>query len=508
MCLCGEDKNMAEHQISIEEAEENLLACAAFLAEDIKSADGHAEAMKEIIPRYLEKGDVDLAAGLANTVADPFVRDRLLSNVADKCAAIDDDEYAFQLVEAIEDDGLQAEAKERIAIRKAVIGEFDKALEIAATLDHPSQALGVIAYHLTVNNREAEAQETLSRIEYPAAKVNALQFIAEHYEKNNQTEKANAVLDEAVISAEETDFPEEKVRVLQYIAEHYRGNGRNDKAIETFDKAKTIAETIDGIHRDNLLAGIALGFLRAGSIDLADRTLDLVGDNTQLASCLVGFSQGFFDKGETDEALETLEEAYAILKSQKDAEIRDSRARFALLGTVAVRFAKFGKAERSIEIAQENVSEDEQMSALAQIAQVCTLQSKDELARQAEKAMVDDAQKMFALIGMSDAKNQLGEREKAVALLNEAATLCETVPQLPSRVAAYNELSKRLNDYGETAKARSLFHESLETIAEIRAENTRAVALSQLADIYDQENFALTDAEKAILQTMIRKAEW
>ena len=496
-----------EHQISIEQAEENLLSCAAFLAEDIKSADGHAEAMKEIIPRYLEKDDVDLAAALADTVADPFTRDRLLSNVADKCAAIGDDEYAFQLVEAIEDNGLQAEARERIAIRKASIGEFDKAFEIAAALDHPSQALGVIAYHLTLNNREEEARETLSQIEYPAAKVSALQSIAEHYEKNSQMEKANAALDQAVIAAEETDFPEEKVRVLQYIAEHYRGNGRNDRAIETFEKAKTIAETIDGVHRDNLLAGIALGFLRAGSIDLADRTLDLVGDNTQVASCLVGFSQEFFDKGEREEALETLEEAYAILKSQKDSEIRDSAARFSLLRTIAVQFAKYDKAERGIEIAQENISEQEQMSALANIAQVCTLQGGDDLARQAEKAMTDEARRMFALIGMSDAKNQLGERENAVALLNEAATLCETVPQLPSRVTAFNELSKRFQDYGESEKARSLFHESLETIAEIRAENTRAVALSQLSEIYDEENFALTDNEKATLQTMIRKAE-
>lgn len=494
---------MTEHQISIEEAQENLLSCAAFLAEDIKSADGQAEAMKEIIARYLEKGDVDLAAGLADTVADPFVRDRLLSNVADKCAALDDDEYAFQLIEAIEDYGLQAEAKERIAIRKASIGEFDKAFEIVATLDHPSQALGIIAFHLTVNNREAEAQETLARIEYPAAKVNALQFIAEYYEKNSQKEQANATLDEAVIAADEIDFPEEKVRILQYIAEHFRGNGRNDRAIETFDKAKTIAEGIDGIHRDNLLANIALGFLRAGSVDLADRTLDLVGDNTQVASCLVGFSQEFFEKGDADEALETLEEANAILKSQKDAEIRDSMARFALLGTVAVQFAKFGKAERAIEIAQANISESDKMSSLANIAQVCTMQGKDESARQAVAAIADDAQKMFALIGISDAKNELGERENAIAFLHEAATLCETVPQLASRSAAYNELSKRLNEYGETAKARELSHENLETIAEIRAEHTRAVALVQLADIYEKENFTLTDAEKAILQKMI-----
>ncbi|MGI8638635.1 MAG: hypothetical protein ACR2MG_01565 [Pyrinomonadaceae bacterium] len=39
-------------------------------------------------------------------------------------------------------------------------------------------------------------------------------------------------------------------------------------------------------------------------------------------------------------------------------------------------------------------------------------------------------------------------------------------------------------------------------------ESVRAVTLSQLADIYERENFTLTDAEKAVLQTIIRKAEW
>nr|MDQ3042587.1 hypothetical protein [Acidobacteriota bacterium] len=120
-----------EHQISIEEAKGNLLACAAFLAENIKSSDGHSEAMKEIIPRYLEKDAVDLSAELADTVSDPFTRDRLLMLVAEKCAAIDDDEYAFQLIEAIEDYGTQAQAREHIALQKSAKGDYAKALEIA-----------------------------------------------------------------------------------------------------------------------------------------------------------------------------------------------------------------------------------------------------------------------------------------------------------------------------------------------------------------------------------------
>src|SRR3982751_3566011 len=107
---------MDEHFISRDDAEQDLLTAAAFLAENIKSADGHAEAMKAIVPIYLAAGNVDLAAELANGVTEPYSRDRLLIQVAEKCAALDDDEYASQLADAIEDDGMRGQAIERIAL--------------------------------------------------------------------------------------------------------------------------------------------------------------------------------------------------------------------------------------------------------------------------------------------------------------------------------------------------------------------------------------------------------
>jgi hypothetical protein len=137
------------HSISIEEAQNNLLSCAAYLSEGIRSADGHSEALKAIVPHYVERGDVDLAA----TVDDPFVRDRLLMLVAEKCAAIDDDEYAFQLSDAIEEFGMREAARERIVLQKSLKGEFEKALEIADGLTHKSDALAIIAV-----NQAAQSQ--------------------------------------------------------------------------------------------------------------------------------------------------------------------------------------------------------------------------------------------------------------------------------------------------------------------------------------------------------------
>jgi len=499
---------MAEHQIPIEQAQENLLACAAFLAENIKSSDGHAEAMKEIVARYLEKADVDRSAELANSVDDPFTRDRLLMRVAEKCAAIGDDEYALQLVEAIEDASTQMQAREHLAIQKSIKGDYQKAFEIAESLSHADFVYADIAVHQAESGDETNASNTLEKVDFPNAKTSAFQNIALLNLRNNETAKAVQSLEKALASAEEIEFTEEKVRALNDIGSYFIEANQKDKAIETFDKAKVSAESIDGVHRDSLLANVALGFLQAGTLDLADRTLDLVTDNTQMTVALVGFAREFWQRGEREEALETLEEGYAILKSQRDSEIRDSRARFGLWGTIAVEFARFEKGERAIEIAQEVLDENSQISALSQIAQVCTLQNKDDLARQAVASIGDDAQKMFALIAVSDAHNKIEKKDEALNFLREAETLSETVPQLASRSAALSELAKRFHASGDAKKARQLLRENLETISGIRDKSSRAVTLAQLSDFYEQLGFEINEAEKEILKAMIQKAEW
>ena len=498
---------MAEHLISTTDAQENLLKCAAYLAEGIKSSDGHAEAMRAILPFYLEKKEVDLSAELANSIDDPFMRDRLLTLVAEKCAALDDDEYAFQLVDAIEDSGTQAQARERMALAKSAKGDFEKAFEIADTLDHPDNVLAAIAVNASEDGRAETASDAVEEIEFPYTKVVTLQTLAAQRIEKEEKKEAVELLEKALESAEDIDFTEEKIRALTDVSSHFIDANRRDRAIETLDKAKNAAIELTNVHRDAFLSNIAYGFFRAGTVDLADRTLDLVGDKTQMASCLVGFAREYWAKEERADALETLEEAYAILKSQHEKETRDSRAKFALFGTIAALFASFEKPERAIEIAQEIDNETEQTSALAQIAQIATLKGEDAFAQQAVHAIGEDAQRLAAFIGISDAQKRLDKTEDAVKTLNEAAHLAETVPQLASRSTAFNELAKRFAEYGETARAREITHENLENIAAIRDESSQSVALAALSEIYESNNYELTDAEKQILQGIVRKAD-
>lgn len=499
---------MAEHLIQIEQARNNLLDCAAFLAERIKSRDGYGEAMSEIVPRYLQKSEVDLAAQLADAVQDPFVRDKILIETAAKCAAIGDDEYALQLVESVEDYGLQAQARERIALENAAKGDFERAFEIAGALDHADRTFAGIAAHQTAQNDEANALQTVGRIDFPAAKINALQAVAHSFLEKGDDAKVVELLERAAAAADEIEFPEEKIRALCDTANYFVEAKRNDRAIEIFDRAKTIAERHDSANRDYFLSEIALGFMRAGSLELADRTLDFATDKTQIASTLLGFAQIFWRKGESEDALETVEESYSILKSERDREVRNSRARFTLFGAIAVEFAQFEKSERAIEIAQEIEDETERASALSQIAQVCALQEKEDLMRLAIGAVKEDSERMFALIKVSDAKKRREKTAEAIVILNEAAHLAETVPQLSARSQAFNELAKRFAEYGEIERAREISLENLQTIEQIRDETIRAVSLARLSDVYEAANFELNDAEKSILQLLLRRAEF
>jgi tetratricopeptide (TPR) repeat protein len=496
------------HSISIEEAQNNLLSCAAYLSEGIRSADGHSEALKAIVPHYVERGDVDLAATLADTVDDPFVRDRLLMLVAEKCAAIDDDEYAFQLSDAIEEFGMREAARERIVLQKSLKGEFEKALEIADGLTHKSDALAIIAVNQAAQSQEEEALRTVEQIDFPNAKVSALQNLAAINLQKSADAKAAELLERAKDAANEIEHAEEKIRAFIEIANSFIEAGRKDKAVETFDKAKNLSENLDNVHRDAFLSNVSQGFLRSGSLDLADRALDLIADKTQISSTLAGFAREFWQKGEKDEAVEALEEAYAILKSQRERETRDSRARYALFAAIAVEFARFSKPERAIEIAQTNDDETQSNAALAQIAQVCAAQENGEWTQQAIQAINDDASRMLALINVSDVKYRLEKKEEAVQILNEAAQLAETVPQFSVRSSAYNDLAKRFIEYGDTERAREISRENLEIITQIRDESSRAVALANLEQLYKQAGFSLTDHEKQILLSLIRSSEW
>ncbi len=497
-----------EDLVTIEAAQNDLLACAVYLAGKISGNETQAEAIKPIVLQYLKKGDVDNAAHLADSVNDSYMRNQLLVAVIGKCIEVDDDEYAFQLIEAIDEYGMQATAKEAIALKEAAKGDFDKAFEIANMLEHSAIAFAGIAVQQVKKGFENEALQTLKAINFHKSRVEALQAMAVYFQEIEQTEKAVEYFEKALQEAELIEFDEDKVRVLFEIANHFIEAGEKDKALATFTKVVAGIKQLNGHHKDGLFSSAAIGLLKAGSLEIADRTLDEVTDKTQIANCLVGFSQVFEKEGERDEALETLEEGYAILKSEQESEIRDSKSRFQLFGAIAVQFARLEKFERALEIAHENPVEFQRNAALTNIAQVSILNGDEASALQSVKGIESDSQRMSAFVAMSDAQNQAENKPKAIELLDEAAVLVETIPQYIARGETQNELSNRYGFYGKIEKAREIASESLQTVEEILGDNNRSIALTDLSVIYDKYDFSLSDKDKEVLALLVKKSNW
>ena len=498
---------MTEHFIPRESAERGLLECAAFLAENIGNSDGHSAALKTIVPLLLKRGEVDLAAELANSIEDPFNRDKLLIQVAEKCASVDDDEYALQLADAVEDDGLRSEAFERIALQKSSKGEFEKADEMANDLSHPEYVYADIAVRYAALSDQERTDEFLTRIEFPPAKIASLVAIADLQHNSGDKEKAVQSLISARTLATAIEHPEEKLRILSEIGNHFVRFGSSEEAIKTFESVRDLAAEMGTVRRDFFLVSASLGFLQAGSMDLADATLDLVSDLTQMASALVGFSKEIAKSDDKDEAIESLEEAYSIIRTQRDTEVRDSRARYAVQRMIAVQFAELGKAERSIECAHEIGDGSEQATALGQIAQLLAANNR-EMCEQAIRAIDGDSDRLFALIGVSDTLRISGNEELSRETLKEAASLADSIHSPSAHASVLTAIAARYAERGLLEEAAALLHESLDIISRIRDESSRAVALANASDIYNSAGIELTDADREILRSIARRVEW
>lgn len=495
---------MGVHFISRDAAETDVLACATYLAEATESSDGHANGISAVVPRHLAKGDVDLAAELANTVDDPFTRDRLLIHVAEKCAEIDDDEYAMQLLDAIGEPALQAEGRERIGMLEANKGKFDTARQIAELMTHPDYVYSAIAVKQYASGDAHAFRTTLKDVEFPAARVSAYSGIAHSLLGEEKKDGVVDLLEAATADAAEIEHPEERIRAFVELGTLFHEAADNGKAIRTLDAAREYSEQLDNVHRDNFLAAVSVGFLRAGSQDLADRALDLVNDKTQTATCLVGHARLFWSKDQKDDAIEALEEAYAILRSQRDIETRNSKERYRLFGTIASQFVHFDKGERAIGVAEEIEDEAESMSALSQAAVIFASRGEDELARQALNAIPEEAQRTFALIGMSDAVEQAGKREAAILHLEEARHLTETVPQLASRASAYMEIAKRYAKYDQPEKFDPAIASAIETLSSIKDESVKVASLVELDTLIEELKLDIAPQDLEFLKEILR----
>ena len=103
----------------------------------------------------------------------------------------------MQLAQSIDEVGLRSQALERVALQKVNKGQIDKDLEIAETLAHPDYIFAAAAVHAAAEDSREGAVDLLGKVEFPSAKVSALQAIAMSDFAAGKKDDAVALLTEA-----------------------------------------------------------------------------------------------------------------------------------------------------------------------------------------------------------------------------------------------------------------------------------------------------------------------
>ncbi len=495
-------------QQTIEEASNSLLSTAVYEAELIGGRDERTAALVNLIPFFLQRKDVDSAAELADSIEETFVRDRELGVVAARCIEINDEEYAFQLVEAIEDPNSRNTALERIAIEYAKEGKLDDARKVIDELEYPSEALTEISFQEAKAGDIEKAYQTVSSIGYPKVEIDALERISTLFTTPEDKDFAVGSLLKAVGRVSELELPEQEIDALVSLGTLFSNVDDKANAIQALSDARQKAEELDSVSKDHYLSKVSLAFMQVGSVDLADLSLDGVVDQVKIATCLAGFARTYLNEGEQEDAVDALVEAIAVLKSQPEREIRDSNERMEAFRSIAITFGLSGDYGRANEVLDD--LHDPRMNMETRV-QLILMEADSADSGDIEtliRSLNDDEFELGAYLSLSDHYAAKGETDASLNALDEAK---EIVLTQDSPVLRLSVLPKIISSYGILGKGeieRPLGSQAIEMVREIKGIGTRSEMLAELFRAFEVCAYSLTESDKSELQTIMKTSSW
>ncbi|MFV0388247.1 MAG: tetratricopeptide repeat protein [Pyrinomonadaceae bacterium] len=493
---------------TIDEACEDLLLAAVYVAERVGGRDEKTEALEFIIALFLERGDMDTAADLADSIEDPFVRDRQLTRIVAKCAELKDDEYAFQLVDAIDEHSARNTARESIAFALANRTEIAKAKEIAGSLEHPAEAISAISISQAFSGKIENSLNTAREIEFPVVRIRTLREVARIFYKNGLKDEALKALEEAASLADELDFDEEKIFALCEIGTIYAEIGESGKSIAIYAQARDFANNVQNASRDSHLVSVAIGFLHAGSIDLADRTLDLVKDKNEIANCLLGFARIFRTEEDEEEAREALNEALLVLESQPASEVRDTAARLRTHQMIAQEFANFGDIARALDIADTIPDMEARDAIWTHCGVVAAKNSEPDSMQEVLTLFEEETAEVRTRVNIAEVFAGSGRPEEAKAEFNKVLQVIDGIDQPLFCAEILPEIIVRVNILDGSENVRFYGAKTIELVGEIKGLGARARVLGKLASAYQRSGYTLNESEKVDLKTVLRTSDW
>ena len=150
---------MNDFAANAEDVSEDVLEIAILLTQTVEG-DGYSELAQSIATQLAQRGDLQRALDVAETIADPYLKDQTLGLIA--AQTIDSNEIdPGELLDEIEDPVLRDLATEQVAVQYAATGDLENSLALVSQLPDNEPALSLIAVGFAANGFDTQSLEVL-----------------------------------------------------------------------------------------------------------------------------------------------------------------------------------------------------------------------------------------------------------------------------------------------------------------------------------------------------------
>ncbi len=477
---------------SINEDEDiDVLSTALRVTETVKNADGFDELSAGIALRYADREDYDRAVEIADTINDPYMREKTVADIAVKGSRASHEEYAFELLGSLEDLSHESTAATVIAIDHADAGRYDRAVEIASNLDDNTTLLAEIAIKCAAAGDAEKGLQIAETVDDPLHSALALTRIADAEIKAGHNDSASEVLEQALDETNDIDSADERATTRAEIALRFADLGRPEDAAGALAQAMEDAEVAVEPYKDTAYAEIAVSHAQMKDYDAALQVTEKIDDVYVAANTLTRIAVvEHGDEERETESLQLLQDAFDLLAEEIPESEREESQRSNILSAIAIRYAEFGGRTQAIKAAEAIGPPRDRSLTLIGVA-LSLVESEDiDGALSTVRSIPDENYRVNGLLRISRSliSNEAG-RDRGLALVAEAQKLLEKIERPLDRVIALTQMATIFADVDQKQRGETLIRQAVEESRSIPREYDRASALISIADPYAKIGF-------------------
>jgi tetratricopeptide (TPR) repeat protein len=486
-----------------EDVTTDLLACASAIAE-YTDGDEYADLTELIVTQQAQRGELDAAIQRAETIPDPYLKDRALGAIAIQALEHGESQLALELINSVEDPMLQETYIEQIASKAAGEGRFDEAIQLTDNLGDPSPVLSNIASVYAAKGHLPEALELARSIETVGIRVNTLNHLAATLAKSENREEALQLVHEGENEIDDVEFPEDQIHVLVGMASVYGLLDEKGNGFDKLNEAYKISRTLEGsdptsiLAKDEALTEIVGGFGELKFFEKADQILEEVDGPFQFAQAGIRLAHGYFRDGKETEAEALLAQAVEICKEETAFTEQGVRLQNRLFSELAAAYAIHKRFDRAIEVLKL-ISVNEDKRAIIEMVGVLAARADDwETVTSVAELQEDSAAKGSYWVQMADAFAESEQSEAVAKSLANALQSSESIELEYDRVLIVGEVAAR-----NAERSAELFTDAITSTPAVESYYRQARVLLSLAPKFSKAGRTPNDAEQEALKKII-----